>query len=145
MSIRFLCILILLYLSCFYCFFFLMIRRPPRSTRTDTLFPYTTLFRSVNHSRMSFRQVSEYVYVRLEDIDKVSAIVADVNDMLEEHPEMGDYLIFRFDSYGEYSLKLYLYAYTSGAITAYTDYMRVKQDLLLKIADRKSTRLNSSH
>src|SRR3546814_19868192 len=30
--------------SCF--FFFLMIRRPPRSTRTDTLFPYTTLVRS---------------------------------------------------------------------------------------------------
>src|SRR3546814_3412503 len=29
-------------------FFFLMIRRPPRSTRTDTLFPYTTLFRSVH-------------------------------------------------------------------------------------------------
>src|SRR3546814_8142257 len=28
------------------CFFFLMIRRPPRSTRSDTLFPYTTLFRS---------------------------------------------------------------------------------------------------
>src|SRR3546814_10767541 len=28
------------------CFCFLMIRRPPRSTRTDTLFPYTTLFRS---------------------------------------------------------------------------------------------------
>src|SRR3546814_17319787 len=27
-------------------FFFLMIRRPPKSTRTDTLFPYTTLFRS---------------------------------------------------------------------------------------------------
>src|SRR3546814_3834207 len=26
--------------------FFLMVRRPPRSTRTDTLFPYTTLFRS---------------------------------------------------------------------------------------------------
>src|SRR3546814_1359555 len=34
---------------CFICadvVFFLMIRRPPRSTRTDTLFPYTTLFRS---------------------------------------------------------------------------------------------------
>src|SRR3546814_17267632 len=30
----------------FFFFFFLMIRRPPRSTRTDTLFPYTTLFRS---------------------------------------------------------------------------------------------------
>src|SRR3546814_10127214 len=31
------------------CLFFLMIRRPPRSTRTDTLFPYTTLFRSQPH------------------------------------------------------------------------------------------------
>src|SRR3546814_16851888 len=33
-------------LSLFLLLFFLMIRRPPRSTRTDTLFPYTTLFRS---------------------------------------------------------------------------------------------------
>src|SRR3546814_1285645 len=32
---------------CFFFVFFLMIRRPPRSTRTDTLFPYTTLFRSL--------------------------------------------------------------------------------------------------
>src|SRR3546814_4912492 len=30
-----------------YLIFFLMIRRPPRSTRTDTLFPYSTLFRSL--------------------------------------------------------------------------------------------------
>src|SRR3546814_12579420 len=31
---------------CLHTVFFLRIRRPPRSTRTDTLFPYTTLFRS---------------------------------------------------------------------------------------------------
>src|SRR3546814_16593165 len=40
-------------------FFFLMIRRPPRSTRTDTLFPYTTLFRSRGvdrERRASFRR-----------------------------------------------------------------------------------------
>src|SRR3546814_20437526 len=40
-------------------FFFLMIRRPPRSTRTDTLFPYTTLFRSplqiYGHAKMRLR------------------------------------------------------------------------------------------
>src|SRR3546814_7604680 len=38
----------LFYLYYAFCFilFFLIIRRPPRSTRTDTLFPYTTLFRS---------------------------------------------------------------------------------------------------
>src|SRR3546814_2049917 len=35
-----------LFITLLFFFFFLMIRRPPRSTRTDTLFPYTTLFRS---------------------------------------------------------------------------------------------------
>src|SRR3546814_16917275 len=41
----------MLYTICHHCLFFgfcfLMLRRPPRSTLTDTLFPYTTLFRSV--------------------------------------------------------------------------------------------------
>src|SRR3546814_8956851 len=36
-------------------FFFLMIRRPPRSTRTDTLFPYTTLFRSHRLGRAGWK------------------------------------------------------------------------------------------
>src|SRR3546814_17920101 len=39
----------------FLTFFFLMIRRPPRSTRTDTLFPYTTLFRSGEDGRAPSR------------------------------------------------------------------------------------------
>src|SRR3546814_13235873 len=37
-------------------FLFLMIRRPPRSTRTDTLFPYTTLFRSTPDALQSGAQ-----------------------------------------------------------------------------------------
>src|SRR3546814_14091568 len=42
-------------------FFFLMIRRPPRSTRTDTLFPYTTLFRSTGrHRRAKHRSFFSY-------------------------------------------------------------------------------------
>src|SRR3546814_19903703 len=36
-------------------FVFLMIRRPPRSTRTDTLFPYTTLFRSLGQRQKDRR------------------------------------------------------------------------------------------
>src|SRR3546814_20579827 len=40
------CITLVLCFLMFSLFFVLMIRRPPRSTRTDTLFPYTTLFRS---------------------------------------------------------------------------------------------------
>src|SRR3546814_9575610 len=47
------------YSACSYdLMFFLMLRRPPRSTRTDTLFPYTTLFRSVErrlHVAMRWR------------------------------------------------------------------------------------------
>src|SRR3546814_15956729 len=36
---------------CVYIFLLLMIRLPPRSTRTDTLFPYTTLFRCADQDR----------------------------------------------------------------------------------------------
>src|SRR3546814_14419090 len=43
--------------------FFLMIRRPPRSTRTDTLFPYTTLFRSA-HRRSGCRAAARHVESR---------------------------------------------------------------------------------
>src|SRR3546814_7795634 len=44
--------------------FFLMIRRPPRSTRTDTLFPYTTLFRSAD--RRVFWKLDDPVMVVAE-------------------------------------------------------------------------------
>src|SRR3546814_6567332 len=41
-----------------------MLRRPPRSTRTDTLFPYTTLFRSI--SRMAIVQEHKMILKALE-------------------------------------------------------------------------------
>src|SRR3546814_6140507 len=41
-----------------------MIRRTPRSTRTDTLFPYTTLFRSVHKVRTLFRQSCTFALLR---------------------------------------------------------------------------------
>src|SRR3546814_4538752 len=50
------CDISLCYCDRFVFFFFLMIRRPPRSTRTDTLFPYTTLFRSREGGRAGDRQ-----------------------------------------------------------------------------------------
>src|SRR3546814_4681799 len=45
-----------------------MIRRPPRSTRTDTLFPYTTLFRSIEHAQRGFHSWTASVR-ELEDMD----------------------------------------------------------------------------
>src|SRR3546814_2659871 len=52
-----------------------MIRRPPRSTRTDTLFPYTTLFRSIE--RRSVRHPSEPIAsdVRLSIRDELEDVV----------------------------------------------------------------------
>src|SRR3546814_4444314 len=49
-------------------FFFLMIRRPPRSTRTDTLFPYTTLFRSML-ARVEGRVSFDDTVTKLRDAD----------------------------------------------------------------------------
>src|SRR3546814_14333476 len=51
-------------------FFFLMIRRPPRSTRTDTLLPYTTLFRSIRVSKVDDR------LLRIRKVDAVDRAFA---------------------------------------------------------------------
>src|SRR3546814_6396400 len=45
-----------------------MIRRPPRSTRTDTLFPYTTLFRSLRDRHQLGRQADEHPSGRISRI-----------------------------------------------------------------------------
>src|SRR3546814_15022190 len=53
-------------ICCGFCFFCLRIRRPPRSTRTDTLFPYTTLFRSVEQQAVEPPQRPVRVRARVE-------------------------------------------------------------------------------
>src|SRR3546814_10206271 len=52
-----------------------MIRRPPRSTRTDTLFPYTTLFRS--HDASAFDQAQQHATRRGMPGDVVEAFLRD--------------------------------------------------------------------
>src|SRR3546814_13626204 len=52
-----------------------MIRRPPRSTRTDTLFPYTTLFRSTHPPANGFGDLQR---LRLVDIQRHRELVATV-------------------------------------------------------------------
>src|SRR3546814_12425977 len=59
-----------------YCsFFFLMIRRPPRSTRTDTLFPYTTLFRSTAAAQM--REMLTLAAAQKWEVDPGECVTAD--------------------------------------------------------------------
>src|SRR3546814_19461760 len=63
-------------------FFFLMIRRPPRSPRTDTLFPYTTLFRSWRPRRWCSAKPATF----LTDgrADRVQSLADQENDELAE-------------------------------------------------------------
>lgn len=87
----------------------------------------------INHSRMTNRRITEYLHLRYCDVGKVEAIVAETNTMLGEYPGIEhDFFVFRFDSCGEFALKLYLYAFTVS--TSYTDYMQIKEDILLRIA-----------
>src|SRR3546814_10942023 len=97
-----------------------MLRRPPRSTRTDTLFPYTTLFRS-------------WVYIDVRGRD-VGSVVADLQDAVarEIKPPAGVSIAFA----GQFE-------YMQRA----AERLKIVVPLTLAIifADRKSTRLNSSH
>src|SRR3546814_14585482 len=60
------CYLVLTFSFYLFLLFFLMIRRPPRSTRTDTLFPYTTLFRS----HVTYRKEADLRPVGCDGLDR---------------------------------------------------------------------------
>src|SRR3546814_6912384 len=71
-------------------FFFLMIRRPPRSTRTDTLFPYTTLFRSevgIVRQLQDERRVHrpDLLLPRMRGHQPLEAVLAHHPDILGSH------------------------------------------------------------
>src|SRR3546814_525439 len=80
-----------------------MIRRPPRSTRTDTLFPYTTLFRSLagDHlGRWTLRKLDLF-HPKISETTKASLKSARVGDddleaaiMLDAGEGRGDYPLF---------------------------------------------------
>src|SRR3546814_2879413 len=112
-----------------------MIRRPPRSTRTDTLFPYTTLFRSLPRTLLggaigaalgiAGAVMQGYLRNPLADPGlfgvSSSAALGAVSSL--------------FFGYAASALLLPLFALAGAAIGM----------ALLALLDRKSTRLNSSH
>src|SRR3546814_4761138 len=105
-----------------------MIRRPPRSTRTDTLFPYTTLFRSLLSDRgdvtmlIVVRWVDERVLGQRKDL-RVDRLVK---------------------SFGAPILEIRPSAPVDEQCIAGED-ARLSAFLEQEAVDRKSTRLNSSH
>src|SRR3546814_20596915 len=65
--------------------FFLMIRRPPRSTRTDTLFPYTTLFRSLGRRHVALAGVDRQLHVDARAVVQRAEHQGGIHDRSEEH------------------------------------------------------------
>src|SRR3546814_10887272 len=65
-------------------FFFLMIRRPPRSTRTDTLFPYTTLFRSERVAPKSVEELRSLADPVIASSDIMMRYDAGIREFLHE-------------------------------------------------------------
>src|SRR3546814_16991699 len=105
----------------FFFFFFLRIRLPPRSTRTDTLFPYTTLFRS--------RMKEKVLQVRRPD---------------DEAPRPYDKELVPATSQENVSPGIKWHAY-DGPFPWLPNTTALTPAASGQATDRKSTRLNSSH
>ncbi len=88
-----------------------------------------------NPSRMENRRIYETIGVRYDDAAKVGAIVKDVTEMLNAHPEIhqGRTLMVNFTTCGPSSLDFFVYCFTRTAVWA--EFHRVKQEVLLKILD----------
>src|SRR3546814_4547244 len=103
-----------------------MIRRPPRSTRTDTLFPYTTLFRSL------LREDLRPVRFQLELLKP---------QLLLDEAHIGSTFVF----YGSARIPEHEKAQALLDAAEGDAAKTIAQKLVEKSKDRKSTRLNSSH
>src|SRR3546814_15530712 len=116
-----------------------MIRRPPRSTRTDTLFPYTTLFRSEEIRKEGVEKEDPGASGKDPNIEITYAFRAGL--------QIGDYVVISDgrDSFRALGRVTGEYYFDSSA-SVHPHRRRVewiwRDD---KGADRKSTRLNSSH
>src|SRR3546814_16190249 len=102
------------------CFVFLMTRRPPNATRTYTLFPDTTLVRSLSWPHLIARGVGAIVGTGILTLSGVGADKA------------GPAVILSFLVAG---------VICACAALAYAEMATMKE----RMTDRKSTRLNSSH
>src|SRR3546814_19654676 len=110
--------------------FFLMLRRPPRSTRTDTLFPYTTLCRSMGYTMLvgndtktpvSAMLVESYTHTRKAQAEApADGFGRNNNDELQQ-------------------ASMFLAGRISDHLGVFSQFTYEES------RDRKSTRLNSSH
>src|SRR3546814_4899434 len=121
-----------------------MIRLPPRSTRTDTLFPYTTLFRSLSGGVVPGGDTSRLLSIdniRWIPLDTVNADVAGLSAIaVDLRTNLSDTWGQRLADFALAGLPVYHSKHLQESLTG-----RVELEHLSENRDRKSTRLNSSH
>src|SRR3546814_10167482 len=121
-----------------------MIRRPPRSTRTDTLFPYTTLFRSHRVPALLVTDVEQLVLgVRAGQFERVERVVEDdrAGRRVEPHvlvPELDQVRLVDVEHVADEAHAALIAQFGGGEVAE----AAAAVDAAI---DRKSTRLNSSH
>src|SRR3546814_8165448 len=115
-----------------------MIRRPPISTRTDTLFPYTTLFRSDFLLNLSSRKRKDIRKERAAAVAGLEIVHLTGVEISEAHLDI--FWHFYQDTGARKWGRPYL---TRACFSLLVE--RMADSMLLILADRKSTRLNSSH
>ena len=88
-----------------------------------------------NPSRMTHRRIYETIGIRYDDVGKMSAITADVKQMLIEHPEIDNSqtMIVNFNAFAASSVDFFVYTFTNT--TNWIKFHEVKHDVLLKISD----------
>lgn len=88
-----------------------------------------------NPSRMLNRRIKETIGIRYDDALRMADIVAQVKEMLREHPEIDENntLIVNFNAFASSSLDFFIYCFTHT--TEWIKYHEIKQDVLLKILE----------
>ena len=109
-----------------------------RSPNMTPIYVPNALFTSIvveNPSRMTHRRIREVIGLRYDDLSKMSAIVAEVEAMLNAHPETDNdqAVVVAFDQYADSSINFIIQAFISS--TSLVEFHAAKQDILLKVAD----------
>src|SRR3546814_6539511 len=119
-----------------------MIRRPPRSTRTYTLFPYTTLFRSINNTLQSLestsKKVDNIVGTGAQRVQRILDNVESITNNLRENNEQITGIMGNIEQVTDQVAAGKLQETLLQANQATTQLAATMKK------DRKSTRLNSS-
>ncbi len=86
-----------------------------------------------NPSRMTHRRIKETIGIRYDDAGRMERILAAVRHMLQHHPEIDQdqTLMVNFNTFGPSSLDFFIYTFTRT--TDWSEYHRVKEDVLLRI------------